>query len=729
MTDSSLYHCKDCNSDPFVLSQKCSNFDKTLEKFHTDLGHDIVPYCNIQSKYNILDFEKAYTDSAISDLIKDFFNRFKEGNSYKYIHMIDSKIIQSQIIEIDFRDFSAEIQRLFEKEPGYRIHTAFYRAIGEIFQSRFGSNHLKELKQKNLIRFKILNHDLFNFKTLSRLQEPAKRIQVIDVDKEKTVDSDKAEFKKNRTSGFEAYEKKNLTQHFSKDFVSDVMLPAHVYNGKKSCGQWKLKGCLETGLHGDKGGYIQKGIMRCNYKGCKVCATSSIKREATQITNRLMTFCNLKKNRKVYLKKNRSRILLHIIISVPYVEHSLYLTKEGRKKLRAKTLKHLKNFDIDGGAFIDHPYRFSENLESARLSPHFHLIVTGWIDGSIASQLYEKTGWIISNVSNLDSWKDCYSLSKYLLSHSAVFMKELHKRSAEHSVRYFGECHNKKFKVDTVLKHSSTGKEQLDSILYPRKEIEKKGKHYKLQKISSTHCIIEDTIKDVNTQYFESYPNGKLYDFLKVLRNYIKPHNTTPKDNPAIPQSEPSLEFLQMRLDYGNSKYDIVQSVYVSIIFDGSLDVLCPECSLKMQTIVPPSNGWSEQQAKLMQSILIDIPENDFIPIDDVRYFEYLANSGISVLGIPYFDKQGKLQHDTGIYSRPDKLDSFNPKLYWNTIHSIELQNAKYSFKLENGRTPTKDELVEFVNAVKIKTRTSKSNSILNYMDSDYSAKQRGNSL
>ena len=184
-----------------------------------------------------------------------------------------------------------------------------------------------------------------------------------------------------------------------------------------------------------------------------------------------MTFCNLKNNRKIYLKKNRASILLHVVMSVPFEEHYLYLTKDGRKKLRIKAIKYLKQFDIDGGVMIDHPYRFSKGLVSARLSPHLHLIVTGWLDGLKVKELYEKTNWIVSNISTIESWKDCYNLSKYLLSHSAVFMKEEGKRSAEHSVRYFGECHNKKFKVVDVLKHSISGKEQLDSILLKRKII------------------------------------------------------------------------------------------------------------------------------------------------------------------------------------------------------------------------------------------------------------------
>jgi len=552
---------------------------------------------------------------------------------------------------------------------------------------------------------------------ITELKELCKNFLEYDVDRVKTVDSDSNEFGQDTKGGYYVYEKKNQLQSFAKDFVSGIMLPGHVYDGKESCGKWKIKGCLETDLHFHGGGYIQKTLQHCNYKGCRKCATNSIQREANAITDRLMTFCNLKRNRKVYLKENRSRILLHIVVSIPFEEHSIYLTKHGRKKLRTKAIKQLKEFDIDGGVIIDHPYRFSKSLESARFSPHLHLIVTGWLDGLKVKELYDKTNWIVSNVSTIETWKDCYSLSKYLLSHSAVFMKEEGKRSAEHSVRYFGECHNKKFKVVDVLKHSITGNEQLDSMLLERKEIEKKNITYKLQKVSYTHSIINEEIKDATNEYFEDFTEGNVLKLSKSLRRYIKPETDFPKDNPAIPQSDPpSMEFLQMRFDYGLSQYSIVQSVYVNVIFDTNLDELCPECSLKMQTLAPPNDGWSDQQAEVIADLLVDMPEDISLPIDDVTQFDYLRNTGISLLGIPYFDFDGKLQHDTGIYERPENLDLLNPKLYWNIIKNTDAQKARYMFKLQHGRSPTMEELHETIKFTKSHI-INKSDSILNYLE------------
>ncbi len=582
---------------------------------------------------------------------------------------------------------------------------------------------LKELEQAFTKKMGELILPYNEFKQQLRCHVPPKQTlygePLEDIDKEKTVDYDRDEFSGDTKGGFYAYEEKNSSQHFAKDFVSDIMLPGHLYDRKESCGKWKLIGCLQKDLHHDGEGYVRKGIMHCYNKGCRICATSTIKREAKSITNRLMTFCNLMKNRKVYLEKNRSRILLHVVVSVPHEDHYLYLTKDGRKQLRKKGIKILKQFDIDGGVTIDHPYRFTKGLESARFSPHFHFILAGWLDGQRVKEIYEKSNWIVTGVSNLDSWHDCYSLSKYLLSHSAVFMKAEGKRSAEHSFRYFGKCHNKKFKVEEVLKHSVTGYDQLDKILFERREIEKKTKDglidIPLQSVSYTHSIIQEEIKDSENEFFLDQSNGSITNLSKSLRRFINTESPPIEDNPAIPQSEPpSMEFLQMRFDYGGTSSSIVQSVYVNIIFDTGLEELCPSCTMKMETIVPPEGGWSEKQTEDIAELLKSIPEKVTLPIDDVTEFEYLRNLRFTYLGMTYFDLDGILQHDTGIYERPECLESLNSKLYWNIIKNIDTQKARYLYKIQYGRVPNQEELEQTIRIIRSRKHTE-SESLLNY--------------
>ena len=107
---------------------------------------------------------KSYTDSAISDSIKQFFNRYKVEKSYKYVEMIDSRILQSQVIEIDFNDFTDEVKEMLEVQSKDRIHTAIYRAIGEVFQIRHGSAELENVKQEDVLKFRISNFNIFDDK-------------------------------------------------------------------------------------------------------------------------------------------------------------------------------------------------------------------------------------------------------------------------------------------------------------------------------------------------------------------------------------------------------------------------------------------------------------------------------------------------------------------------------------------------------------------------------------
>ncbi len=110
---------------------------------------------------------KTYTDSALSDLFKQFFNRYKENNNFKYVGLIDLMVIQSKIIEIDYNDFNDEIKAMLGREPRDRIHFALYRAIGEVFQVRHGNTELDNRKQENAIQFRLNNSDLFDDRVCS----------------------------------------------------------------------------------------------------------------------------------------------------------------------------------------------------------------------------------------------------------------------------------------------------------------------------------------------------------------------------------------------------------------------------------------------------------------------------------------------------------------------------------------------------------------------------------
>lgn len=103
----------------------------------------------------------------MSDLLRQFFGRYKENDAYKYVDLIDSHIIQSKIIEIDYHDFPDEIKIMLQNQPKERIHIAIYRAIAEVFQIRHGSENLESIKQDDSIKFKVNNFEFLEYQIYS----------------------------------------------------------------------------------------------------------------------------------------------------------------------------------------------------------------------------------------------------------------------------------------------------------------------------------------------------------------------------------------------------------------------------------------------------------------------------------------------------------------------------------------------------------------------------------
>lgn len=111
--------------------------------------------------------KKTYTDSAISDLFRDFFNSYKNNNSYKYVDLIDAIIVSNSPFEIDHDDLTEELQDIIKNNEPNRIHNAVYRAIVDVLRTRLGSS-VNGLKEENLIKFTITNYDNFKDKIFER---------------------------------------------------------------------------------------------------------------------------------------------------------------------------------------------------------------------------------------------------------------------------------------------------------------------------------------------------------------------------------------------------------------------------------------------------------------------------------------------------------------------------------------------------------------------------------
>lgn len=110
--------------------------------------------------------EKTYTESALSDLFGNFLKQFKnkDTHTYSYLDNVDKLITTNHIVEIDYNDLTKELQEICKTIIPAKIHIAIYRAISEVFQSRFGGTELEIFKRNNFIKFKINNIEKFKDK-------------------------------------------------------------------------------------------------------------------------------------------------------------------------------------------------------------------------------------------------------------------------------------------------------------------------------------------------------------------------------------------------------------------------------------------------------------------------------------------------------------------------------------------------------------------------------------
>ncbi len=119
--------------------------------------------------------QSTYTESALSDKVKEFLTRFKDkyGN-YKYVEAIDEMMPKdAKFILVDYNDLvvEPEIEILFSEDPD-RILNAFSRAIKEALQIRF-PDYAEKIKDE--VRVRLVNYPLqrslrqINAETIGRI--------------------------------------------------------------------------------------------------------------------------------------------------------------------------------------------------------------------------------------------------------------------------------------------------------------------------------------------------------------------------------------------------------------------------------------------------------------------------------------------------------------------------------------------------------------------------------
>ncbi|MDH3824116.1 MAG: ATPase, partial [Nitrosopumilus sp.] len=102
----------------------------------------------------------TFTDSALSDKVKEFLTRFKDKSGiYKYVEAIDEMMPKNaKYIIVDYNDLvvEPEIEIIFSQNPD-RLFDAFSRAIKEALQTRF-PDYAEKIKDE--VRVRLINYPL-----------------------------------------------------------------------------------------------------------------------------------------------------------------------------------------------------------------------------------------------------------------------------------------------------------------------------------------------------------------------------------------------------------------------------------------------------------------------------------------------------------------------------------------------------------------------------------------
>ncbi|MFB5629371.1 MAG: AAA family ATPase, partial [Nitrosarchaeum sp.] len=102
----------------------------------------------------------TFTESALSDKVKEFLTRFKDKfGSYKYVEQIDEMMPKgAKFILVDYNDLvvEPEIEIIFSTDPD-RLLNAFSRAIKEALQTRF-PDYAEKIKDE--VRVRLVNYPL-----------------------------------------------------------------------------------------------------------------------------------------------------------------------------------------------------------------------------------------------------------------------------------------------------------------------------------------------------------------------------------------------------------------------------------------------------------------------------------------------------------------------------------------------------------------------------------------
>ncbi|AGI47405.1 hypothetical protein TALC_00400 [Thermoplasmatales archaeon BRNA1] len=209
----------------------------------------------------------------------------------------------------------------------------------------------------------------------------------------------------------------------------------HVPEGHEEAGEQLNIVC------GDNADYVLVARLHCWRLACFNCGWDAAMRKAREINERIEVY------KKLQLQSERR--IVHVVVSPPQDEALRFMrSKEGFRIMVNKVIRVLKDFQVDTGALVFHPWRQCGDRDGSfpsssfvwRAGPHFHAVGYGYVPEDRIKEFHERTGWILKVVHDKSDVVSPTATLAYLLTHAGLGYPVTEKGIGRQMdvVRYFG---------------------------------------------------------------------------------------------------------------------------------------------------------------------------------------------------------------------------------------------------------------------------------------------------
>ena len=458
----------------------------------------------------------------------------------------------------------------------------------------------------------------------------------------------------------------------------------------------------------------QKIRMTCRRLSCSKCFRKTTSQAAQKATSRMTAYV-------AYLVSHfgiqTKRQFNHSCCSIPKSMYKDMRDPEKRKKIESKMLSELKKIGIEGGIMVYHPFRFHEGLTEPYFSPHYHFILTGWTTPEGVIQFHKKTGGITYTAfGSFGDTKRLFNSIRYVLSHCGIYQEK-------HAVRYFGLCHNTKFKTANIHSNACNSIDEISSYVEAMVDLNLKNvksdlpgtfKKSTLQSLKVQEVIFENlTVSDIEKRRVidvgtdEANLKTKLSELCldeSILQyGVVNDLDNAPKTKSDVVERSADVQcvlvsavhnidkmkFSLKTNSYYKEKCCTKSTVFVIIVNDSTVD-LCSICNFKMKKLIPVVDSVDISKIFLVEPELDgnsplkigEVPDNQSFLANgsDFRYLDFTDMRD----GIPYFDELDNgsiaLKYDNKILHPSKFYDSYNEQ---SKLQFAELQDKSKKKAIE----------------------------------------------